>query len=186
MMLSESFAFDGSFNMTLVTDLRMELLLHNITIATHAANTNMSLTLLTQAESTILLLWSDLSALNMSIENVLLDLTEEEANVYSALSTLEDYQNVYDSLRSNLSSLDVHANSVNAQINILNEVIANASQDAYTLNERVLELNSEVTGRQQEAMAALNVARQINDSVTSAQNAAESALNMVTLLEVQN
>ena len=182
--LNQAIAFDGTVNMTTINDLLLELLMLNSTIAGEYSTANRTLMLLRREQQTIKDTWTELNSLNASAQDILENLTIANGNTAEAEMLLQEFNEKYDLLRRNLSSLAVHFDMLRRRFYAINETATNASLSLDSAESSFSDLVREVNMTTGEANVALFTAMQLNSTINTTEIAVEMTLARVNDLLV--
>ena len=183
-MIDTADAFDGSVNGTSAQDIRNLILFYNSTTTLLASNSNNYLLALTQDQAQVHDAWTEASDLSRVVATLLANISYYTNNTEHAAALVNQFQADFDSLRFNLTYLDMKATSLMGNIQTLSIAAANASGDIRSINASVEIFSIEVEHRKGQAVVTLELARELNESVETALLAAQLALESATTLMV--
>ena len=184
--LNQLSLFDGSVNMTDIMDLERQLLRLNTTVASLSLAANQSLAQLLRDQARIHTAWAELERLDSEAGRILANLTEGEAMVPNIKGLVEDANVTYQMLRRNLTDLDVRADRLARQLDVLAGRDRNLSEGIDAVNMSLASFSVEVGERRVEIENLLALARNLTDSVLSLEQAAEEAETSASNLVVRN
>lgn len=184
-MLDAANAFDGSVDGTTAQDVQTQLLFYNTTVAVLAEEANASLAALMQNQTHVNELWAEADNITMTAETLLASLAQYENDTQTAAALVDDFWNDFDSLRANLTILNMTASSLTSQLQTLLEEAANASADVALANATLQSFLLQLQQKSLEIEAALQQAQQLNSSVEDAQMAALQTHNSTAALLVR-
>ena len=178
--------FDGTVNMSDIIDIQFLINRYNLSIFMIIEETNITLDILRQVQLNVYIAWSDLNDIDLLVEMLLSNLTENEDVVSEVDNRLmELVQSNYLPLRANLSYLDSQANTLANRLSDLSQSLGNASISLQASNNSVSDLSEEIERREVEVELALDLARVLNGTVRSAHDTALEANQTAHMLLVR-
>ena len=169
LMLDRTLAFDGTVNMTTANDLLLKVLTVNSTINGEYNRANRTLTRLWEQQIIIKDTWTYLNMLNISAQELLMNLTIARGDTEEAEMLLEDFYDKFNSLRGNLSSLAVRYDMLRRHLLSINQTALNSSVSLDNAEAKFDLLVREVDIRIEEANETLVKASQLNSTISSTQ-----------------
>ena len=177
--------FDGTVNMSDIIDIQFLINRYNLSIFMIIEETNITLDMLRQVQLNVYTAWNDLNDIDLLVEMLLSNLTENEDDVSEVDNHLmELVQSNYLPLRANLSYLDSQANTLANRLGDLSQSLGNASISLQVSNSSVSDLSEGIKRRAVEVELALDLARVLNETVRSAHDTALEANQTAHMLLV--
>lgn len=183
-MVNTANAFDGTVNGTSANNIQQQALLYNTTIASLAVNASNQLKALMQYQTQVNDAWMQANILDAMVELLLVNLSQSANNTQVAASVIEQFQEDFFILRSNLTRLDVNAQSLSSTLQSLFLLAANISGDLVSANSSAQSLLAEAQSRTMQAEVAYQLAKELNDSVEAAWVAAQQSMDSASKLLV--
>lgn len=184
-MINRANAFNGTVNGTSARDIRQQVLMYNTTVGEYAANAHVQLNALHEDQVQAYNAWMQAENLNMTAKLALINLSHSINNTELAASIVDQFQDGFLALMSNLTRLDMDAKTLSGSLQTLSESVMNASGEVQFANTSVLDLLAEIEERKVEADLARDLARQLNDSVEAAWAAAQESMDSASELLVR-
>ena len=175
MYLDRANAFDGTVNMSDVTELQNLIYAYNSSIGVIVGNANASFDMLSAIQVGIISVWQELDNLQSQVQQYITQLAEAENETAGLDQELAEIQSTYYLLRTNLSYLDSRANQLQAEINTLTTLLLNISAELQSSYDRVVALRNDVNERLNQTIVSSDLARQLNQTVRDALEAVENA-----------
>ena len=183
-MLDNAIAFDGTVNMTSVTELTSQLSIVNSTIAREYYTANRTVALLLEEQQMITDIWEELNMLNALAQELFINLTLARNSTEEAEILVQRFNETYTLLRRNLSSLAVRYDMLSSQLLVINQIASNASMSLDNAEVDFDSLVTEVNTSIAAANSALLKAIQLNSTINATQAAAQMTLENVDRLMV--
>lgn len=176
-MLDDAIAFDGTVNMTSVTELASQLSAVNSTISQQYYTANRTIALILEEQQMITDSWNKLNILEELAQELLVNLTLAQNDTEEATMIVQIFNSTYTLLRGNLSSLSARYDVLNSQLLLINQMASNVSttldNTEVNFNLLVTDVNTSIA----EASLALLKAIQLNNTINETQIAIQMAQN---------
>lgn len=177
--------FDGTVNMSDILDIQFLINRYNLSIFMIIEETNITLDMLKQVQVNVYSAWSDLNDIDLLVQMLLNNLTENEEMVSEVNNRLmEIVQSNYLPLRANISYLDSQANTLANRLSDLSQSLVDVSISLQASNSSVSDLSEVIDRREAQAEIALDLARVLNETVRSAHVAVVEANKTAHMLLV--
>ena len=186
MYLDRANAFDGTVNMSDVSELQDLIYEYNSSIGVIVNSANTSFNMLNAIQVGVINIWQELEELELQVKQYTAQLAEAENETARLNQELVNIQSRYNLLRVNLSYFDSRANQLEAEINTLFTFLLNTSAEVQSSNGMVRTLQDNVGERLEQAAVSNILARQLNQTVTTAFEAVLNANLRALQLLVNN
>ena len=167
MYLDRANAFDGTVNMSDVSELQDLIYEYNSSIGRIVNSANASFNMLNAIQVGVINVWQELEALESQVRQYTAQLAEAENETAGLSQELEYTQSTYNLLRVDLTNLDSRANQLEAETNSLFTLLLNTSAEVRSSNGIVKMLQSNVSERLEQAAVSNDLAGQLNQTVTT-------------------
>ena len=165
LMLANTAAFDGTVNGVTVNELVQVIAHYNSTVAALVATAQNLLTELGEDQSEATSTWTDISALETTIQELLGNSTLAQGHLDLVESDLDDLDQQRANLRMNLTHLSELAMDLTTQLTRLNSSVANASRESVDVKASAEELRVQLVALRSHTDLVLELARQLNVSI---------------------
>ena len=165
LMLANTAAFDGTVNGVTVNELVQMIAHYNSTVAALVATAQNLLTELGEDQSEATSTWTDISALETTIQELWGNSTLAQGHLDLAESHLEELDQQRANLRMNLTHLSELAMDLTTQLTRLNSSVANASRESVDVEASAEELRVQLVALRSNTDLVLELARQLNVSI---------------------
>ncbi len=160
--------FDGTVNMSDVTELQEIINQYNASIARIIASADNSFNSLTIIQTNISNIWENLNTLQQSGQQLVVNISTLEQKEEDTDGSVMDIQTMYTILRTNLSYLDTKANKLIYQLSTLSVTVINATSDLVSTTDKVLFVANDVQTKLRQVNASLILSVHLNQTVRSA------------------
>ena len=165
LMLANTAAFDGTVNGVTVNELVQEIAHYNSTVAALVATAKHLLTEVEEDQSEATSTWTDISALETTIQELLGNSTLAQGHLDLVESYLEELDQQRANLRMNLTHLSELAMDLTTQLTRLNSSVANASRESVDVKASAEELRIQLVALRSHTDLVLELTRQLNVSI---------------------
>ena len=183
-MLATTAAFDGTVNGVSVNELVQQISHYNRTIAALVSSAQNLLTELGQDFTQATDVWTNISALETTIQELLGDSNVTESHLETVESQLEQLDQQRGDLRLNLTHLFDLTMELTRQLTRLNGSVANASRDSDGASVSGEELASQLAALRSQTDMVLDLARELNASIQTTREASQHLVENYTTIIV--
>ena len=183
-MFDTANAFDGSINNITAQTIEDEIIFLNSTLTDLAADVNNSIAVLMQDQNIVYDIWMNVSSLEDSVDMLLANLTTYMNTTQAAASVVSNFQADFESLRSNLTYLDMRSGTLINTLQELSITASNIYRDLEVANSTVEDLIAEVQQRREQVQEVVELSQQLNSSIQETQLAAQQTFDDAAALLV--
>ncbi len=167
--------FDGTVNMSDVTELQELIHDYNASIHLIIATANDSFDMLVTVRGEIVITWEDLKNFEIIVQQLVLNVNVLELEAENIEADLMEVQTTYNLLRMNLTHLDTRANQLINKLTSLSITVNAVTFDLRSKNDRVSSLATHVEMKLDQINLSLVLSSQLNRTVRSAFSAVMDA-----------
>ncbi len=167
--------FDGTVNMSDISELEELINNYNASIAVTIALANSSFQTLTTIQDNINIILDNLTTLEQVGQVLVLNISALEQKIEENDVNVMNIQAIYNALRMNLSYLDTKANQLMYQLSALSIVVINTTSDLLSTTDRISLLAENVETKGQQVATNLVLSTNLNQTVRNAFNSVMDA-----------
>lgn len=167
--------FDGTVNMSDVTELQEVIDDYNASIAVIFASADSSFIMLTAIQGNIITMWENLNTLEQAGQQLVVNVSALEQEKEEIDAELMDIQRTYNILRMNLSYLDTGANQLVRQLSALSMTVIDTTSELLSTTDRVSSLVNDVETKFKQVNTSQVLSMHLTQTVRSAFNSVMEA-----------